>query len=71
MLPTLDWFGIVSLLAVPAAIAVGVAAIRRHRGPLGDFVVELGEAPPDQIQAALARAVGDPSLELALWLPRS
>jgi signal transduction histidine kinase len=26
-------------------------------------------ARPDEIRAALARAVGDPSLELALWLP--
>jgi signal transduction histidine kinase len=59
----------VNLLVLPAAIFVGVAAIRRHRGPLGDLVVELASASPRKIQSALARAVGDPSLELALWLP--
>jgi hypothetical protein len=65
---TLDWIGRVNLLVVPAAIAVGVATIRRHRGPLGDLVVELGAARPTEIGAALARAIGDPSLQLALWL---
>jgi hypothetical protein len=68
-LPTLDWLGRVNLLVVPLAMAVGVATIRRHRGPLGDLVVELASAGPGEIRAALARAVGDPSLELALWLP--
>jgi hypothetical protein len=52
---TLDWIGRVNLLVVPAAIAVGVATIRRHRGPLGDLVVELGAARPTEIRAALAR----------------
>jgi len=46
-----------------------VVTIRRHRGPLGDLVVELGTAKPGEIQAALARSIGNPSLELALWLP--
>jgi hypothetical protein len=50
------------------AIAIGVVTIRRHRGPLGDLVVELGTAKPGEIQAALARSIGNPSLELALWL---
>jgi signal transduction histidine kinase len=66
---TLDWVGRVNLLVVPLAIAAGVATIRRHRGPLGDLVVELGSAGPPEIRSALARAIGDPSLELALWLP--
>jgi len=68
-LATLDWLGRVNLLVVPLAMAVGVATIRRDRGPLGDLVVELGGAGPREIRSALARAVGDPSLELALWLP--
>jgi signal transduction histidine kinase len=68
-LGVLDWLGIANLLLIPVAILVGVATIRRHRGPLGDLVVELASAKPDQIRAALARAIGDPSLELALWLP--
>jgi signal transduction histidine kinase len=68
-LAVLDWLGRVNLLVVPLAMAVGVATIRRHRGPLGDLVVELGSAGPREIRSALARAIGDPSLELALWLP--
>jgi signal transduction histidine kinase len=67
-LTTLDWISRASLLTVPAAIATGVAMIRRRRGALGDFVVELGAAKPGEIRGALARAVGDPSLEVALWL---
>jgi hypothetical protein len=68
-LSILDWLGRANLLVVPLAMAVGVATIRRDRGPLGDLVVELGSASPGEIRSALARAVGDPSLELALWLP--
>ena len=66
---TLDWIGNLNTLVVPAAIFVGIATIRRHRGPLGDLVVELAAAPPDRISTALARAIGDPTLKLALWLP--
>jgi hypothetical protein len=68
-LTPLDWLDSANLLIVPAAIFFGIATIRRHRGPLGDLVVELARAGPDQIRGALARAVGDPTLQLALWLP--
>jgi signal transduction histidine kinase len=68
-LGALDWISRASLVAVPAAIAIGVASVRRHRGPLGDLIVELGTAQPNEIRAALARTIGDPSLQLALWLP--
>ena len=67
---TLNWIDRTTLL-VPVAIFAGLARIRRDRGPLGDLLVELTHAPADQIQPALARAVGDPSLTLALWLPRT
>jgi signal transduction histidine kinase len=66
---TLDWLSRANLLVLPLAILLGEIAIRRDRGPLGDLVVELGSARPGEIRAALARAVGDPSLEVALWLP--
>jgi signal transduction histidine kinase len=67
--PVLDWIDRVNALVLPLAILVGVSAIRRRRGPLGDLVVELGHAPPGQVRPALARTLGDPTLELALWLP--
>jgi signal transduction histidine kinase len=66
---TLDWLSRANLLILPLAILLGEITIRRDRGPLGDLVVELGSSGPGGIRAALARAVGDPSLELALWLP--
>ena len=69
VLGTLDWFGRVTTLVVPLAIAFGVTSVRRQRGPLGDLVVDLGGARPAEVRGLLARAIGDPSLELALWLP--
>jgi signal transduction histidine kinase len=56
-------------LLLPLAILVGIALVRRRRGPLGDLVVELGSARPGEVRPALAHGLGDPTLELALWLP--
>jgi signal transduction histidine kinase len=64
-----DWLSRANLFVLPLAILIGVATSRRHRGPLGDLVVELGAARPAEVRGLLARAVGDPSLELAPWLP--
>ena len=68
-LAPLDRLDTANLVVLPAAIVIGLAWIHRDRGPLGDLMVELAEARPGQVRGALARAVGDPSLELALWLP--
>ena len=65
----LDWIDRANALLLPLAIFVGLAAIRRRRGPLGDLVVEVGQARPGEVGRALARTLGDPTLELALWLP--
>ncbi len=65
----LDWIDRANALILPLAVFVGLAAIRHRRGPLGDLVVELGSARPGNVRAALARTLGDPTLELALWLP--
>jgi signal transduction histidine kinase len=67
--PTLDWIDRANALVLPLAILAGLAAIRRRRGPVGDLVVELGRAGPGEVERALARSLGDPSLKLALWLP--
>jgi signal transduction histidine kinase len=67
--PVFDWLDRIDVLVLPVAIFFGLETIRRHRGPLGDFVVELGTAGTDDVRAKLALAIGDPTLELALWLP--
>ena len=65
----LTWGDRANSLLVPLAIFAGIAAIRRRRGAVGDLVVELASARPGQVRAALARTLGDPTLELALWVP--
>src|SRR5262249_10741165 len=44
--------------------------MRLHRSGVTDLVVALSkQPPPNRIRAALADALGDPSLDVALWLP--
>lgn len=55
---------------LPLALLVGVLRTRLGRGAISDLVVELGRTPaPGHLRDALARALGDPSLQLALVLP--
>jgi signal transduction histidine kinase len=55
---------------IPLGFLAGLLRTRRHRSVVADLVLELGEAPaPGGVRRALARALGDPSLELAFWLP--
>ncbi len=65
------WFWIVTAteLAVPVALAVGLLWGRRARSAAADLLVELEHAHPGSVRDALARTLGDPSLQLALWLP--
>ena len=54
----------------PLVFLVGLLSARLARGAVGDLLVELREDPaPADLRDALARAVGDPSLTLAYWLP--
>jgi signal transduction histidine kinase len=53
-------------------VAVLVALLQRHlaRGAVAGLVVELGgRVAAVDLREALARALGDPSLELAYWVP--
>jgi signal transduction histidine kinase len=65
------WFWIVTAasLAVPVALAAGMLWGRVARSAVADLVVELEHTPPGSVRDALARTLGDPTLELALWLP--
>jgi signal transduction histidine kinase len=66
---TMYWSESVALLAMPTALAAGMLWARSARSAAADLVVELEHTPPGSVRDALARTLGDPSLELALWLP--
>jgi signal transduction histidine kinase len=67
--PTWFWIVSVAMLAVPVALAVGLIWQGGGRGAVAGLVVELERTPPGGVRDALARTLGDPTLELALWLP--
>ncbi len=61
-----------ALATVPIAYLLGLFSARIARVSVSDLVVELGRLPgPGQLRVALARALRDPSLELAYWIPES
>ena len=63
------WIGEVATLAIPLSLGLGLIWGRTARSAVADLVVELERTPPGSVRDALARTLGDPSLELALWLP--
>ena len=58
-----------------AAIPVSVLAVllrrRLARGAVAELVVELGGESPVDLRQSLSRALGDPGLQLAYWIPVS
>jgi signal transduction histidine kinase len=62
------WIGNISAVAVPLSLGFGLLWGRAARSAVADLVVELERTPPGRVRDALARVLGDPSLELALWL---
>jgi signal transduction histidine kinase len=65
----LFWWQFVALAALPAALVAGLLRAHWVRAGVGDLVLELEHAQPHEIRDALARALGDPTLELVFWLP--
>lgn len=58
-----------ALCAIAAGLAVGL--VRARPGTVvTDLLVELAERPSGAQEAALARALGDPSLEVGYWVDR-
>jgi signal transduction histidine kinase len=54
-------------IVVPVALGVGLLRARIDRAAVGDLVVHLGSDPADDdLAAAVARAIGDPTLVLAI-----
>jgi len=59
-----------SVTLAALGVAWSVLRIRRTRAAVSRLAAEVGEAPqPGTLRAALASALGDPSLEVAYWLP--
>jgi hypothetical protein len=63
---TVFWSETAAVLAIPVALAARVLWSRSSRSAVADLVVELEHSPPGSVRAALARTLGDPSLELGL-----
>jgi signal transduction histidine kinase len=61
---------LVLLAAIPLVFLAGLLRARLARSALGDMLVDLREAAePGQLRDVLARALRDPTLELAFWVP--
>jgi signal transduction histidine kinase len=61
-------FAVIGL--APVAFLIGLLSARLARSAVGDLLVELrGDPAPADLREALARALRDPSLSLAYWLP--
>jgi signal transduction histidine kinase len=65
----LYWWQVAGQLLLPVALLVGLLRSHLTQSHVGELVLELGQVGPEGIRDALARHLGDPSLELAFWLP--
>jgi len=65
----LFWWQISALIALPLALFAGLLRARLARTTLGELVLELDHAQPPELRDALARALGDPTLEVGFRLP--
>jgi signal transduction histidine kinase len=62
----------VAVALVPVAYLLGLFRARLGRVAVSDLILELGRLPKaGNLRDALARALRDPSLELAYWVPES
>jgi len=67
--PFLVWPTLVGLVLVPVAFLVVVWRAWIARAAVGDLLVDLGSMHGRPLQTAIAKALGDPTLTLAYWLP--
>jgi signal transduction histidine kinase len=68
--PQIRWATFVTIGLAPVAFVLALLGARLAQSALGNLVVELRAEPgPADLRDALARALRDPSLELAYWLP--
>jgi signal transduction histidine kinase len=68
--PVPTWIRSCVFAAIPVSVLAVLLQRRLARGAVAGLVVELGTGTTAvDLRAALRRALGDPSLELAYWLP--
>jgi signal transduction histidine kinase len=60
---------IAAFIALPLALLAGLLRARLARVHVGELVVHLERTSPGELRDELARALGDPTLEVAFWLP--
>jgi signal transduction histidine kinase len=65
----LFWWQIAAQAVIPLALLVGLLQARLARLSVADLLLELQRSPPSAIPAALRRTLGDPSLDVAYWVP--
>jgi signal transduction histidine kinase len=65
----LFWWQVVAFVALPLALLAGFLRARLARANVGELVIELERTPPEGVRDALARALDDPTLAVAFWLP--
>ncbi len=65
----LFWWQITAFTALPLVMLAGLLRSRLAQANVGDLVLKLEHTPPNRLRDVLADTLGDPSLELALWLP--
>jgi PAS domain S-box-containing protein len=66
----LFWVLLFAVAAVPLSFLSGLVRTRLARASVANLALELGVArDPEATRGALRRALGDPSLGLAYWLP--
>jgi signal transduction histidine kinase len=64
--------GCAAVILIALGLLWAILGARRQRRSVARIVTELGEAPsPGSLESALARAIGDPELRIAYWLPAS
>jgi len=64
------WVVRIAIIVFPLVVLVALLSVRLHRGAIAQLMIELGSAAsPASLREPLARALGDPSLELAFWMP--
>jgi signal transduction histidine kinase len=63
------WLAVCSIILVPAAFAAGLLRSRLARAGLTELVRDLGSVRGGELELALGRALGDPDLRVAYWLP--